>query len=149
REARVFYYDKSSPCIPDHNGISEVTATIKYLTCDDGYEQHAYLAKGAPGENDRTLAITRRDGTRYSEYISHSTGSLNGQQGIYRYKQSCFSSPYSLGSELEGRFSGTILSSLNKDSFLYCPQVQPADMLPCPSNLIVDSPTAYRYGVQL
>lgn len=149
REARVFYYDKSSPYIPDHNEISEVTATIKYLTCDDGYEQHAYLAKGAPGENDRTLAITRRDGTRYSEYISHSTGSLNGQQGIYRYKQSCFSSPYSLGSVLERRFSGTILSSLNKDSLLYCPQVQPADMIPFPSNLIVDSPTAYRYGVQL
>src|SRR5690606_6933469 len=102
-----------------------------------------------PTRRSSDLTIIRRDGTRSSEYISHSTGSLNGQQGIYWHKQSCSSSPYSLGSVLERRFSGTILSSLNKDSLLYCPQVQPADMIPFPTNLIVDSPTAYRYGVQL
>lgn len=154
REAKIFYYDRANASIPDHNDLSDLTARVKYLRCNDSVQEYAYLGKGKQAENDRTLEITRENnGDYYSRYYANSPGIYNGREGKFLSGRSCYSVTGYVRSDAQRSFlfqgSGTPIASIADDSYLYCPQVRPVDMVPFPVDLIVDAPTAFRYGIQL
>lgn len=155
REVNVFYKDQPGAPDPDHNDPSTISASIKNLQCSESTRQYVnhYTETGT----NSTLRIARNKNGGLDEYFysTSSPGYYNQIKGEFRNYRSCGTirgNPFSTrnSSFYRAGSSGAEYSNYLTDaSLIYCPSVQPADLVPFPADFAVDYLSAFRYGLQL